>query len=117
MMNIVLYKLCCHAVMITPDYYPLPSTILSMQCKLSLYKTRKELNKLKEDGLVISCVECLVAEYGNYIMRGYKITKKAEKTIEYKKAYEEERKIVKEIFGFDIGSLERKKEMERILES
>ena len=100
-MNIVLYHLCRHNVSIMDGWLPYPSTSLSKICGLSLYKTRKELKVLKENGLVESDIECICNDEGNYILRGYTVTKKAEETEEYKKAFAEERKICKEIFGIE----------------
>lgn len=99
-MNQVLYKLCCHCVGIMDGWRPFPSTILSNVCKMSLYETRKELKKLKARGLVVSAK--MRTEESNLIMNGYTITPAAMETEEYKKAFEEERRLVKEIYGFDI---------------
>lgn len=46
-MNIVLYKLCRHCVKIMDGHLPCPSTVLSEVCCMPLYKTRRELKKLK----------------------------------------------------------------------
>lgn len=99
-MNIVLYKLCCHCVGIMDGWRPFPSTILSELCGMSLYETRKELKKLKARGLVVSAR--MTTEESNLIMNGYTITPAARETEEYKKAFEEERRLVKECFGFDL---------------
>lgn len=88
-MNIVLFYLCQHCVSLH-GYIPYPSTCLSRALGISLYKTRKELKLLKQQGLVISDHYCAVAEDGNYIVNGYTITKAAESTPEYQKAYAEE---------------------------
>ena len=101
-MNNVLFALCRHCVGIMDGWRPFPSTALSETCGLSLYNTRKELKKLKERGLVIADRYCEQTEEGNYILNGYTITRKAEETEEYKKAFAEERQIVKECFGFDM---------------
>ena len=102
MMNDVLFCLCRHCVSIIGGWYPFPSTCISQICKLSLYKTRKELKKLKEQGYVVSDRYCEIGEDRNYLISGYTITDKAKETEEYKKAYEEERQAVKECFNFDI---------------
>lgn len=102
-MNDVLYKLSKQNVRIIDGWYPYPSTGLCDVCNLSLYQTRKQLKKLKEMGLVESCIECVVDEERNFIIRGYRVTEKGKKTDEYKKALSEERQICKEIFGIDIG--------------
>lgn len=100
--NIILYHLCRHDVSLMDSWHPYPSTALSKACGLSLYKTRKELKALKANGLVESDIECLCGEEGNWILRGYHITEKAKETKEYKKAFEEEKEICKEIFDIDL---------------
>ena len=55
-MNEVLYTLCRHNVNIMNGWYPFASTAISKSLDISLYKTRKELKKLKEQGLVESCI-------------------------------------------------------------
>ncbi len=104
-MNDVLYKLCRHCVGIMGGWHPYPSTLLKESCGLSLYQTRKELKKLKEQGLVESVMECLSDDEGNYILRGFSITDKAKQTDEYIKAWNEEREICKRIFDIDIGEV------------
>lgn len=103
-MNEILYHLCRHCVSIMDGWYPFPSTVLSKLCGLSLYKTRKELKRLKQEGFVISQH---YSEYSDWdcqyhLYNGYTITTKAHETEEYKKAFEEERKLVKECFGYDL---------------
>ena len=105
-MNDVLYRLCRHNVSIMDGWRPFPSTCLSVVCKLSLYQTRKELKKLKEQGLVESCIDSISDDVGTSVLRGYHITEKAKETEEYKKAWQEEREICKECFGIDIGEKE-----------
>lgn len=105
-MNNVLYKLCLHCVDIMDGYLPFPSTILSKSCNLSLYKTRKELKALKEQGYVVADRYTESTEDGQILLNGYTITDKAKKTEEYKKAFEVERKLVKDVYGFDISQME-----------
>lgn len=81
----------------------MPSTYLSQTLGKSLYQTRKELKRLKEQGLVVSDRYCQVGEDRNYLMCGYTITDKAKSTHEYKTAWEEERQVCKEAFDIDIG--------------
>ena len=73
---------------------------------MSLYKTRKELKRLKDLGYVVSDRYCYIGEDRNTLLSGYTITDKAKETEEYKKAYEEERIHFKECFGIDIGEEE-----------
>lgn len=101
-MNKVLYHLCLHCVDIMDGYLPFPSTVLSKCCNLSLYKTRKELKSLKEQGYVIADRYAKSTEDGQILLNGYTITEKAKETEEYKKAFEIERKIVKDVWGFDL---------------
>jgi DNA-binding PadR family transcriptional regulator len=72
----------------------------------TLYQIRKELKRLKEQGLIESVRYCEVGEDRNYLVSGYQITDKAKDTPEYKKAWEEEREICKKAFGIDIGGVD-----------
>lgn len=107
-MNDVLYMLCQHDCSIMYDGCPLPATKIAPCLAISLYKARKELKRLKELGYVKSVIKSGFDDYycQNYILRGYEITEKAKENEEYKKAWENERKICKECFGFDIGASE-----------
>lgn len=98
-MNKVLYAICWNDVSLMDSWHPFPSTALAMSLGCSLYFARKELKKLKELGLVESCRECSVTEYGNYILNGYRLTEKARETEEYKTALKKEREIRKKCFG------------------
>ena len=104
-MDDVLYHLCRHSVSIIDCYIPFPSTAISEAIGESLYQTRKKLKALKEQGLVESTRYCQVTEYGNYLLSGYEITEKAKSTPEYEMAWNEERELCKEVFGFDIGEV------------
>ena len=101
-MNKVLYHLCVHCVGIMDGWMPYPSTILCKNCNLSLYKTRKELKALKEQGYVIADRYTESTEDGQILINGYTITENAKETEEYKKAFEVEARIVKEVYGFDL---------------
>lgn len=92
-MNTVLYKLCLHCVSIMDGWLPYPSTALSKVCGMSLYKTRKELKKLKEQGLIESCIH-ISDDEEFFILRGYTITEKGRKTKEYEKAWQKKKKFV-----------------------
>ena len=102
-MNEVLLHLCRNNVSIMNCGIPIPSILLSEVCQMSLYKTRKELNRLRDIGLTKAECYYHVGEYNNCLIHGWVITEEAKKTEEYKKAWEEERQAVKESFGFDIG--------------
>lgn len=72
---------------------------------MSLHKTRKILKELKAKGLVKSDREVIRDPgEGIAILNGYTITNKARETPEYKKAFEEERRICKKCFGIDIAN-------------
>jgi hypothetical protein len=105
-MDSVLYHLCRHSVSIMGGWLPLPSTVLSEVLGESLYKTRKKLKFLKEQGLITSVRYCNVTEDGNYLMAGYAITANAKGTLEYEMAWNEERELCKKCFGIDIGECE-----------
>lgn len=102
-MNEVLKILCNHNVNVMNVGLPFPSTIISELCGMTLYKTRKELKRLKEEGLVTSQIYCEKTDDGNFLLRGYIITEKAKDTEEYKWAWEEQRKIFKSVYNVDIG--------------
>jgi hypothetical protein len=86
-------------------WIPMPSTVLSRILGESLYETRKKIKFLKEQGLIESVRYCEVTDEGNFLIAGYQITEKAKNTPAYKMAWNEERKICKEIFDFDIGEI------------
>lgn len=102
-MNQMLYQLCRHNVSTIGAWLPFPSTHLANVCDMTLYKARKELKRLKEQGLVVSDRYCEVGEDRNILISGYTITDKAKDTEEYRTAWDEERALCKEIYGFDIG--------------
>lgn len=101
-MNKVLYRLCRHCVSIMDGFIPFPSTVLCKLCGLSLYKTRKELKNLKEQGYVVADRYTENTEERTILINGYTITDKAKETEEYKKAYQEERELCWEAFGIRI---------------
>lgn len=104
-MNTVLYKLCLHCVNMMDGHLPFPSTALSEACRMPLYKTRRELKKLKEQGLVRTFIYLSNDDEEFSILKGYTITEKGRKTKEYEKAWQEEREICMKCFGFDIGGV------------
>lgn len=105
--KIVLSKICSHSVDIMNGWMPLPSTFLCTVCNFTLYKTRKILKSLKEQGLIVSDRYYDQTEDGNiFCLNGYILTEKGMKTEEYKNEYDKERKIVLESMGFDIGESE-----------
>lgn len=105
-MNDVLYHLCRHCVGVMDGWYPFPSTAIAKLCGKSLYQTRKELKRLKDQGLVVSdrYVNIDPEQERPLLINGYTVTEKAKETEEYRAAFQEERKVCMEIFGMDIGS-------------
>lgn len=82
---------------------PYPSTAIAKQMNISVGKVRYMLKKLKEQGLVESFREGGQTEEGQvYCMHGFGITEKAKETEEYKKAFDEEKKLCKKCFGIEI---------------
>lgn len=102
-LNRILLLLCATDVSICGEPNILPSTYLADQLDVTVYAARKELKRLKAEGLVVSDRYCCVTEDGNFIVAGFCITAKAKQTSEYASAWERERKICKEIWDIDIG--------------
>jgi hypothetical protein len=81
------------------EYIPYPSKVLYDACNLSLYQTSKELKALKAQGYFVDDWHAVSTEYGPIVLIGCRITDKAKETEEYKKAFEDGRKIVLESYG------------------
>ena len=103
----VLYKLAVIDCAIMPGGEVTPSATLAKLCKLSRKDTLKELRRLKAQGLVVSAHDSYYDHHSerSYLLTGWHTTKKARETPEYRKAYDRERRICKEIFNIDIGEL------------
>lgn len=101
-MNDVLYSLCKANVNIMNGWYPHPARCIAESLNITVNQVRYQLNKLRKQGLV-QVVSMIIDEEEPLPYHGWQITKEAKKTEEYKKAWEEEREIVKEVFDFDIG--------------
>lgn len=107
-MDEILYRLCLHDVSIMDSWHPYPATAIAETLGMSVHKVRYHLRKLKKKGLVDSFHEGGMSEDGEvYCYWGWTVTKDAHSTKEYKMAYEVERKLVKECFGYDIGELNK----------
>lgn len=98
--------LCAHTCNIMGGWYPYPARCIAECLNISLYKTRKELKRLKELGLVNSDHYCEVGEDGNYLINGWVITEQGRKTDIFKKCDEEEAERVRECFYKDVEGLE-----------
>ena len=70
----------------------IPSTLVSKVFKISLYKTRKYIKELVNEGLLVSNIEVFRDdyEYPPAIIRGYCLTKKGFETNVYKQISKKE---------------------------
>lgn len=103
--NSIFYILCRHSVSIMDGWIPYPSTCIARSTQLDLKTVRKELKRLKKEGLVDSDLYVEMGEERPILVRGYIVTEKGKQTEEYKHAHEIERRICKEVFDFDIGEV------------
>lgn len=81
-MNNVLFALCTHSTNIMDGWHPFPAWAVAQCAGVSLYKARKELRKLKEEGLAYTFSAVLDSEEP-LPYNGWGITEKARKTEEY----------------------------------
>ena len=98
----VFESLCRHSCCIFGGWAPYPTRCMSESTGLSMYKTRKELHRLRDLGLVEVARHCEVTEEGNYLLTGWQVTQQGMKTETYKKMDEEEAQRVRESFNFDM---------------
>jgi hypothetical protein len=79
-----------------------PSTVIATIFEISLYKARKIIKTLVNEGLLQSGCDSWYDDYceQQIIARGYTITEKAKQTDIFKEAEEAEEKLRKEIWGF-----------------
>lgn len=103
--NIIFYVLCRHSVSIMDGWIPFPSTCIAQTTQIDLKIVRKELKRLKQEGLVDSDLYVEMGEERPILVRGYILTEKGKETEEYKCAHEVERRICKEVFDIDIGEV------------
>ena len=97
-MDDILYALCRHCVSIMDGWHPYPATCIARNLNMSVHKVRYHLRKLKIEGLVESFRESGSIEDGEVFFGwGGRKTDKNKNTHQNKKAFEEERKIFKEI--------------------
>ena len=107
-MDKILYCLCKHCVGTMDGWRPFPATEIAERLGISVHKVRYHLRKLKEKGLIDSCSEGGMTEYGKvFCYWGWTITENAFSTEEYKKAYEKEWGICKKCFDIDIGEISK----------
>jgi DNA-binding PadR family transcriptional regulator len=106
-MNPIFYSLCLHSCSIMDGWIPYPSTCISYTTKIDLPVVRKELRRLKKEGLVDSDLWVERGEERPILVRGYVVTEKGKATDEYRTAWELERRICQECFDIDIGDIDR----------
>ena len=93
-------------------WHPYPATCIAQNLNMSVHKVRYHLRKLKIEGLVESFRENGLIEDGAvFCLWGWRITDKAINTLEYIKAFEEERKLCKECFDIDIKAFEEERKL------
>lgn len=102
-MDKILYYLCRHSVSIMDGWLPYPAWAIAKQAGVSLSTARRKLRKLKQEGLAATFSVSL-GEESDFALpyHGWGVTKKTYQTEEYKKASEEEEKILREVFGTDM---------------
>lgn len=100
--SLVFQSLCRHACCIFGGWAPYPTRCMAESTSLSMYKTRKELHRLRDLGLVEVARHCEVTEEGNYLMTGWVVTQQGMKTETYKQMDEEEAQRVRESFNFNM---------------
>ena len=98
--------LCRHSCNIMCGWVPFPSTCIHESMpEISLYKVRKYLKELKQEGFIESDLFVDQGDERPILVRGWVLTKEGMKTEAYFKAHEEERKICQECFDIDIGTV------------
>lgn len=101
-MDEILYHLCRHAVGVMDGWHPYPAWAIAQSAKVSLSTARRRLRKLKAQGLARTFSEPPDPESEFTLpYHGWGITDKAYQTEEYKKAWEAEEKLLREVFGDD----------------
>lgn len=96
--------LCEHCCNIMDGWVPYPSTVMHSHFPhLSLYKVRKYLNALRQEGLVDTELWVESGEEHPILVRGWVVTKEGRNTAEFEMAHQDERRRCLECFGFDIG--------------
>lgn len=101
-MNDVLLILCKANVSIMYGWLPYSARSIAENLGITIHQARYQLNKLRKQGLVTVITETIDDEDGYLLYKGWHITKKAEKTDEYKTALEIEREICKSVFDIEI---------------
>ena len=96
-------KLYCNtsASIMNAGHNIIPSTYISKRLDCSLYRARKIIKSLVNQGLLESCIESEYSDYSemSYIIRGYRLTQKGYESHEYKIAQWNEAKICSQVWG------------------
>lgn len=98
-MNDILYSLCLHSTDIMDGWTPIPARLIAKSVGVSLYKARKELCTLKENGYAYTFSLIIDPEETILPYHGWGITEAARETEEYKKAAHREAEICEECFN------------------
>lgn len=97
----ILNILCRHSFDWCSGHIPYPSTKLSKDLGVSLYKVRKSLKVLKGLGYIESHRYCYKGEPHCQLMNGYLVTDKVVGIPEYEQAKLEEEKFIADLFNED----------------
>ena len=95
----ILQIYCKHNFNWLCGYIPLPSTVIQSELNVSLYKVRKAIKTLKDEGYLKSETYVDKNDYGNIIVRGYIITEQAKETEIYKQCERDEDNFIKELYA------------------
>lgn len=109
----IFWIMCKHHCSLMDGWVPYPSTIIQRQIpNLSLYKVRKYLKELKQEGYIDSELYVDTSwDERPVLVRGYNLTSKGANTHLCDLAHERERRICKECFDFDIGKASHTKKL------
>lgn len=104
-LNKVLYALCRHCVSIMDGWMPFPAWAIAHQAGISLYAARKELRRLRQEGIVDTISAKLPSDDCESTLpyHGWTITHKAYDTDEYIAAANREAEICAKCFGSTKG--------------
>lgn len=85
--------------------YPIPRKVIQDELGLSKHQVLKELQKLREKGLVSLVRINYYDDYDceNHLLIGYTVTDLGKKSNEYRIAHEDVRRRIHKHFGIDIG--------------
>ena len=107
--DVVFKILCDHCCSVMDGWIPYPSTCIAGSTGWKLSYVRKLLRQLKREGFIDSdlYVDTDPGLDRPALIRGYVLTETGMKTAEYEAAWETGRRICKECFKFDIGTVKQ----------